>query len=268
MPPANDHDEFGDKDVTFAFLLKDKSTADYEETVPVQVFFPRDEDNNPGGAAPNWFYYWSRVYVNAGVVFESTYAGRARTPAMQQWSYTTEPDKTRIEIGTGFPAAYRSYGVGEFLSGIDRYVGSVIHEEKHVDQIDRADGLVPVADDTSFRYGWSWNQGTHNHWDKGTDDEWGVAENDDDGNGTVDDAAPTPPFEPGHGDDNDLSRHYASGYNNWPDAWELPDPDNGPSPIESEAINHSDDNIDEHDYARQDWGNPGKNHLTTDTWDD
>lgn len=31
--------------------------------------------------------------------------------------------------------------------------------------------------------------------------EWGAAGVDDDGNGTTDDAAPQPPFEPGFGDD-------------------------------------------------------------------
>ena len=40
------------------------------------------------------------------------------------------------------------------------------------------------------------------------------------------------------------------------------------SPIEREVVKSADDAMNEHQYARHDWGNPGKNHGTKDKWDD
>jgi hypothetical protein len=189
---------------------------------------------------------------------------------MTEWSYTEEPDKDDIVIGTGHPTKGRAYDVGEEFSGIDCYIGAVIHEEKHVDQIARADQLVPAATGTTFRYGYSWNQAAHNHWDKGPDGQWGDSGTDDDNNDTIDDAKPTPNakapyFEPGNGDDGDIDN---PAYRHWPNAWALPDPLNGLHQIEAEAVNASDNGLDENDYAESDWGNPGKQHATVDTWDD
>jgi len=147
---------------------------------------------------------------------------------------------------------------------------TVIHEEKHVAQIAAADALMPASSGgDSFRYGWSWNQGTHNHWNKGADGQWGAATVDDDGNSIVDDAKPIPSFEPGNGDDSSLNMVYSNGYNNWPSSWTLPTPFPGTlSPIETEAVRHSDVTMNEHDYANRDWADPGKQHKTINKWDD
>ena len=261
--PAN-NTAFGRKKAAIYFNASKKDEENYE------VFFPRDEANNPGGSDPNWFYYWSQVYVNANVHYVAA-AGTGQTPAMTAWNYNLAASKTRIEIGDGHPAKYASYGVGEVTSGIDRYIMTVIHEEKHVAQIAAADALLPTSGADSFRFGWSWNQATHNHWAKGPDKQWGVAGTDDDGNGIVDDAAIAPPFEPGNGDDGCLNRIYANGYNNWPSLWLLPGGIYGSpriSPIEGEAVKAADDAMNENDYAPQDWGDPGKNHKTVNKWDD
>ena len=60
----------------------------------------------------------------------------------------------------------------------------------------------------------------------------------------------------------------AGSFPQWPKAWPLPSPNNGPHPIESEAINATDQNYSEHKNARNDWVNPGKNHKTTNNWND
>jgi hypothetical protein len=39
-------------------------------------------------------------------------------------------------------------------------------------------------------------------------------------------------------------------------------------PIEGEAVQAADNAMNEHKYARKDWGNPGKNHGIKDKWDD
>ncbi len=35
-----------------------------------------------------------------------------------------------------------------------------------------------------------------------------------------------------------------------------------------DAVKAADDAMDENDYARQDWGDPGKNHKTVNEWAD
>ncbi|MGI6494736.1 MAG: hypothetical protein ACOX5G_01370 [Kiritimatiellia bacterium] len=256
--PANNSD-FGAKKAAIHFNASKQDEANYE------VFFPRDVANNPGGSDPNWFYYWGQVYVNANVQYVAA-AAAGRVPAMTGWTYNSVPSKTRIEIGSGHPAKYKSYGIGEEASGIDRYIMTGIHEEKHVAQIAAADALLPTSGADSFRFGWSWNQSTHNHWTKGPDGQWGVAGVDDDGNGVVDDAAVAPPFEPGNGDDISLDR---ATWPWWPNTWTLPGGVYATiHPIEGEAVKAADDAMNENDYAPQDWGKPGKNHKTVNKWDD
>jgi hypothetical protein len=253
---------FGSKKAAIYFKGDKRDEEDYE------VFFPRDEANHAGGVAgdPNWFYYWGQVYANPDVHYVAA-AGRGRAVGNTAWEYDAVPDKTRIEIGDAHPTKESPYGVGEETSGIDYFVGAVIHEEKHVAQIPAADALLPTNGADSFRYGWSWNQGTlHNHWAKGPDGQWGVAGVDDDGNSTVDDAAVAPHFEPGHGDDVSLG-HVR--WLSWPNAWPMPGGVYASiHPIEGEAVKATDDAMDEDDYAPYDWGDPGKNHKTVDEWND
>ena len=256
--PAN-NSAFGTKKAAVYFDGIKLDENDYE------VFFPRNAANNPGGTAPNWFYYWGQVYVNANVHYVAA-AGAGRTPAMTDWMYTSVPSKTLIEIGNVHPSKFRSYGIGEEASGIDRYIMTVIHEERHVAQINAADALLPTAGADSFRFGWSWNQSLHNHWTKGPDGQWGIAGVDDDGSGTVDDAAIAPPFEPGYGDDISLDN---TTWVWWPNSWVLPTGVYASiHPIEGDAVKAADDAMNDNDYAIHDWGDPGKNHNTVNKWDD
>jgi hypothetical protein len=133
-----------------------------------------------------------------------------------------------------------------------------------VDQIVHADQLVPTNGSDSFRFGWSWRT-PHNHWSKGPDGKWGAAGVDDDHNGNADDAKVAPPFEPGTGDDLNLA-HPSWWF--WPNVWPIPVPNRAPSPMESDAVNYSDKNHNEHQNARDDWSDPGKNHQTLNRYDD
>jgi len=122
------------------------------------------------------------------------------------------------------------------------------------DQLDLSEGTNPPK--------------PHNHWGKGIDNAWGVAGADDDGDTIVDNAKPAPPFEPGMGPkDSDKKLEHES-IDDWPKGWALPNPLHGLSPIEAEAINETDNNYAEHQLARQDWGDRGKNHRTTNEWND
>lgn len=191
---------------------------------------------------------------------------------MNDWVFATPSNKDGIIIGNRFPTSGRTRkeGGGEYYSGIDMFILAVIHEEAHIDQIYRADSLLPTNGSDSFRYGWSWSFSgkigfTHNHWKPGPDGAWGEKNQDDDANEVMDDAAPVPPFEPGHGDDEILHHSF---FQDWPIDWDLPEQVDEQHPIESEAIIASESALDEHDYAHKDWGDPGKQHATINQWDD
>ena len=265
-----DNSDFGKKKVE---LLFNGSVVEESE---IEVFFPRDAKNHPedgSGTTPNWFYYWGEVSARNNLV----YGGAAPFPSilgevsgMLNWSWTTAPDKVNVHLYDGVEKKYKPYNVGEEVSGIDAFMSTVRHEEEHIDQISRADGLVSASNGTEWQHGWSWNKNPHNHWELGTDGEPGKAAVDDDSDGFVDNHVGNGAGELGGvaGDDVNLSRYYPSGYNNWPASWPLPNPHLTSSPIESEAINAANDDVDEDQYARSDWANPGKNHETEDKWDD
>lgn len=256
LPSGNNN--FGTKKAAIYYNDEKKDEEDYE------VFFPYNAYNNPDGNTPNWYYYWSQIYENANVSYDANFSGGGNTPGMTDWKYSEQPDKNNIFIGKALPCAGRVYDEGDYYSGIDMFVAVIIHEEKHVSQIQRADALLPTSGQDSFRYGWSWNKAPHNHWQKGSDNKWGVANLDDDGNSIVDDAKTNPPFEPGNGDDISLEH---SSYSDWPNSWTLPIPNyTSLNPIESEAINASDTAMDEDDYSEFDWGLPGKQHKTLNYW--
>lgn len=260
--PVNNTD-FGEKKAALYFDGTKYNESTYE------VFFPRDATNHLGGqsGSPNWFHYWKQVANNSSLIHAGDSGGpkMAEVKGMSQWSYMLAPDKINIFVYNQVVSAGRPYGVGEYLSGIDMFVGTVIHENQHVIQIQNADALLTTSGSDSFRHGWSWNQSVHNHWEKGVDAEWGTAGVDDDGNGITDDANPFPPFEPGNGDD--VTMDHAI-YVWWPSLWTLPVPNNVSHPIESDAVNATDNALDEDDYSTYDWGSPGKQHQTLQKWND
>jgi hypothetical protein len=53
-----DNNEFGRKTVKATLKV---DSCRLEETREVQFFYPRDENNNPEGKYPNWFYYWKQT---------------------------------------------------------------------------------------------------------------------------------------------------------------------------------------------------------------
>jgi len=271
LPALNS--EFGPKQAQFEC----DGHADTLPKADFEVFFDRDADNHPevgpypGPRPKNWFYYWRQVY---GQQHQLEYGGAgngttaAEVPAVTQWSYAAAQNKQRIILYDLVTDKFKAYGVGEEFSGIDQYVGTVIHEAEHVAQVARADQLVPTGQAGSpWQFGWSFNQGgAHNHWTLGPDGQPGVAGVDDDGDGTVDNVIPGGPGELGSGDDVDLT-HPTTTSRNWAAAWPPPVPLIYFLELEAEAINASDAANNEHDHARSDWGHPGKNHQTVDKYD-
>lgn len=256
LPPNND--DFGTKK---AELYLDGAMVDSRE---YEVFFPRDAKNHPGGDpnAPNWFHYWSQV---AGIA-NTKYAGSSGSSIMAEvrgirgWSYVAPPDKVNLWIFDEVVQKAQAYGVGVEVSGIDNFINTVHHENKHVDQISRADPLVPSV--ACWQYGYSWNQGVnHNHYGPGPDRLWGPSP----GVAAIA-VSPTPPFVAGQGDDVsiDASDHWPNSFGTEPPIFSR-----WVHPIEREAIHAGDAATPaDHGFAADDWGDPGKNHNTTLKWDD
>lgn len=269
------YSSFGLKEVKLEYL--DGGQSLFDTTTNVQVFYPRDGSNNPQGTVPNWFYYWKQVHPNSNETYDQYLSIDGEAPGMRDWRYHISPDKNSIIIGPSASEEGSSYGFGRFFTGIDKFISVVIHEETHVDQIQRADPLVPSSGDDSFRYGWSWNTDIyyqrHNHWSKGIDNEWGIAGIDDDHNQITDDAAPIPnpiwQFEPGYGRSPVEENLNHPNWADWPNVWPLPSPLYPVGPIESEAINASDNAIPENGYySGSDWGDPGKQHKNNGNYKD
>ena len=259
LPQKNDH--FGKKK---AKLFLDGGLVGEAEYM---VFFPRDARNHPGkpANAPNWFFYWKQVAkAKAGVTQLMRYGSAmgggvmAVVPGMRFWNYNAYRPKRTMVICNAIVTKTKAYGIGIELSGIDCFIGNAIHETKHMDQIQRADGLVPSV--RCWRFGYSWNQMPHNHWRSGRPDGlWG---NPPIATATVN---ARPPFQIGQGADVYIDTPV---WVMWPNVWPLP-PVVLIHPIEQEAVNHSDNSMGaDNKYARDDWADPGKNHKTRDDWTD
>jgi hypothetical protein len=118
-----------------------------------EVFFPRDAKNHPGdgtGNDPNWFFYWRQILAqNYNLKHESFAAGDpslwARVPAMINWPYLELLDKTLIMIHDPVVDGGNPYNGPGYLSGIDSFAATVIHEAVHVNQIQRFDALVTTG---------------------------------------------------------------------------------------------------------------------------
>jgi len=236
-----------------------------------ELFYHRDATNHPDGQAgsPNWFHYWLQAHPDSKI--EYVYVpllGQLGTAG--SWNYESPVDKQTILIGTAHPAAGRSYTVGKYRSGIDNFIATVVHEQRHRFQLSEFDAMLATSGTDSFRYGWSINHEVHNHWTFGPDGKWGEAGEDDDYNGVTDDAVPEPnddwpPWELGYGDDIDLSHPNCR---DWPATWTWPaEQYNSLHPIEGDAVQATDAAVNEHQYAPWDWGYPGKNHRTLNKWD-
>jgi hypothetical protein len=259
LPKKNDH--FGKKK---AKLYLDGGLIGEREYM---VFFPRDARNHPGKPtnAPNWFFYWKQVArAKGGVTQLMQYGGAmgggtmAVVPGMRHWNYNAYRPKRTMVIYNGIVNKTRAYGIGIELSGIDCFIGNAIHETKHIDQIQKADALVPHI--RCWRFGYSWNQTPSNHWRSGRPDGlWG--------NPPIATAAVNvkPPFQIGQGADVYIDNAACP---MWPAVWTLPAVVHI-HPIEQEAINHSDSSmVADNKFARDDWADPGKNHQTRDDWTD
>lgn len=60
LPSANS--EFGVKELHLKHLMFESDMV----MTPVEIFFPRDATNHPGGGTPNWYYYWSQTAASYG----------------------------------------------------------------------------------------------------------------------------------------------------------------------------------------------------------
>ncbi len=228
-------------------------------TADIMVFFPRDATNHPGhgsGTTPNYFFYWNQTragspdarYCTEGVCLEDSWA---ITPAMYQWaaqryngrSYPAWPGNKNVIVFTRWApterwSSRRRNGSGETVTGIDLFATTMRHEKQHVEQIRRCDNgnqdICGPARQTGPSTGWSFNHTPHNHGDR--------------------------------------DQHRTD----FPSAWENrgylarcrehtgSSSDDSYLEIDAEQF----ETVSEHQFAREDWGDPGKNHGTRNRYDD
>lgn len=263
------HDDFGSKTVSLTVC------GSQPVTTTIEVFWPKNAKNHPpdglthpGGTAPNWFYYWRQV-VGEGHMQHVRYGGAGPAgvyggvPAMINWGYAAALNKNRIIIfdraSTTFPNQ-PCIGIGPF-TGIDTFHNTFLHERHHVRQIRQADAVVGIHPNTCWQNGWSWNvPHNHNHWRLGPGRVPGAA------TGICPPGGPGTLGAAGSGD-----VQLDAAHNHWPDAWGPPPaaPLGGycqGHPIEHQAYQAM--RIHDHELARYDWGDPGKNHRTRRRWND
>ena len=269
LPALNS--EFGLKEAEFMC----DSETDVLPKAEFEVFYMKDETNHPevgpypGPRPPNWYYYWKNALGYTDIEYHGGGPLYGEAPGMLRWSYLAAPLKDVVyvydlasQVDPGDADA--DHGLRQ-TTGIDVFVDTVLHEKKHVEQIDLADTLVTMSAGTPWQHGWSWNQPDHNHWAVGADGLPGVGTVDDDGDALVDNLIPTGSGELGAGDDvrlDDGTVHL------WPPSLGAkPSPPwAGGSPVEDQAYNVEPD--DEDAQASLDWGNPGKQHQTINKYND
>lgn len=152
-----DNNEFGRKTVKATLKVDSCKT---EKTREVQIFYPRDEKNNPEGKYPNWYYYWKQTpaarpfgqnvriayqcegipsseckCVHRGVIgqYNPYYSGYKTINVCNLRTNTWDPDTFYVEL----PAIKRS--IPSTLSGrsffnytyIDTFAVDVMHEFTH-----------------------------------------------------------------------------------------------------------------------------------------
>jgi len=275
LPASNS--QLGEKTVK---LLYD---GDVVEEKIIEVFFPRDADNHPGGnqtpsgggssRAPNWFHYWNDALGGTNVLYNDNLKAFVRgigdayamTPAMYLWSSSMNYSKTEIWMSEkSLYSIVRQDGSQQSISGIHTFANLLKHEEKHIDQIALADSLLGNLNGqagTVFEKGWSWppnsNQFTHNHYTLGFGDKPGEPNVNDDGDSTTDELTDLSEIDHVSTDDVLLD----TDWDNVPDAWE-PTLATTFDLIEDQA--YAEETISNNDdaYLKLDWGDPGKQHET------
>ncbi len=265
--PANNAD-FGQKQVR---VLLDGKVVGRKK---IEVFYPRDATNHPGGVAgtPNWFYYWQQTGAGSpnteyvAVLLDPL--GNpvfGTTPKMLNWSTYAGPiDRVRVGPATTGSDPRRD-GSAQVVTGIDLFANTLLHENRHVRQVNDNNaqpyytgvtGAIAAAPHT----GWSFNYlfipppaapgGPPAYWNHFRDTNTNNAFDPPPGADTDldpdrDDLATS--LEPSASDRAKCATHAA----------------NGDIECQAELTERS----KEDKFLKVDWGSPGKQHLTK-AWND
>ncbi len=92
----------------------------------VEVFFPIDGRNNPGGTDPNWFYYWMQTSARNGIQDVEV----IRCQSRQAGAYRNGDRIIRLCDPQTYVPQYRTVDKAE-LRYIDAFAITLIHEDRH-----------------------------------------------------------------------------------------------------------------------------------------
>jgi hypothetical protein len=146
MPEKND--DFGARKVKYTYNNDVCNCS--SEAAETQIFYPRDEKNNPGGQLPNWAYYWRQTKAGLnGVDFEVmkeipasdvpiaapglSCLGPVLSQSNDNVTARYEPTEDKIYMSESLPTltcANRPSGAVED-KGIDCFAVTVRHEHQH-----------------------------------------------------------------------------------------------------------------------------------------
>jgi hypothetical protein len=120
MPP--NYTDFGAKTITLT--VDGRPNCPGQDTQIVEIFFGKDDTNNPGGTDPNWYYYWSQAL---GVTGDHTYNGALST------SNTTVTSATSWTIEIGSNASWPGGNPPTGQTYINGFWATNLHEFWHRD---------------------------------------------------------------------------------------------------------------------------------------
>ena len=121
--------EFGPN--TIEAQLNNYNTRD---SVNILIFYKKMLNDNPGGALPNWFYYWGEGHVVPGINTVQ-YDYRLIVPGI--YRPNQDPNRDSVYIGDNSTMEFPSYEIGDFAyifceaSGIDYCATTIEHEKYH-----------------------------------------------------------------------------------------------------------------------------------------
>ncbi len=116
--PVN-YNDFGPKMIT----LTVDGLPNCEDTQVVEIFFPRDATNHPGGqiGSPNFYHYWSQTTANFGAHVYAAGNGTGYT------SFESSAWVAHVSSAQGHTAG----GTWNDAAGIDLFANIARHEEQH-----------------------------------------------------------------------------------------------------------------------------------------
>lgn len=133
LPGGNDG--FGERRVEASFRTLGDRCRDPEPR-EVRFYFAREEQTNPDGDVPNWFYYWKQTSAAQGHAANMVFGGSGCTSPVAGLRvagyYDRAGDPANIHICESAHLRFANPINGRVNEGIDSFAVTVVHEWTHL----------------------------------------------------------------------------------------------------------------------------------------